>query len=189
MDSVPGKVANKSQYQELMKMLHTLQTIPTTIPSQEWLVNYMIDYGFSKFLSEWISSTLKKSGEHMTFSFDVDGAIQMFESARDGDYWLLLEEPPKGMEIDIVRTESQLTWDLDVVERLESLTSRETDESRGKVSVHVVHDSGHLDLQGSTREVVGDYDTKDRLFKSTDNVKCKEFLGQDVKVSLKLIVC
>ena len=39
------------------------------------------------------------------------------------------------MEIDIVRTKSQLSWDLDVVERLESLTIRETDESRGKVSV------------------------------------------------------
>ncbi|KAI3514262.1 hypothetical protein L1887_12582 [Cichorium endivia] len=143
LDSVPGKVENKSQYQELEKALHALLTLPSPIPSQEWLVSYMIDLGFSKFLSEWICSTLKKSGEYMTFSFDIDGAIQMFKSARDSDYWSLLEEPPKGMEIAIVRTESQLTWDQDVVERLESLASRESDESRGKVSVYVVPHSGH----------------------------------------------
>ncbi|KAI3514260.1 hypothetical protein L1887_12580 [Cichorium endivia] len=103
----------------------------------------MNNLGFSKFLSEWISNSLKKSGEHMEFSFDIDGVIQFFESARDSDYWWLLEEPPKGLEIAIVRTESQVTWDQDVVERLESLASRENDESRGKVSVHVVPRSGH----------------------------------------------
>lgn len=67
----------------------------------------------------------------------------MVVCCRESDYWSLLEETPKGMEIAIVRTESQLSWTQDVVERLESLASRESDESRGKVLVYVVSDSGH----------------------------------------------
>ncbi|KAL4571604.1 hypothetical protein LXL04_018367 [Taraxacum kok-saghyz] len=143
LDSVPGKVKNKSHYQEMEKAFHTLQTLPSSIPSQEWLVNHMNDLGFSKFLSEWISSSLKKSEKHMIFSFDINGVIQMFKSNRDSDYWALLEEPPNGIEICVVRSESRVTWDPNVVERLESLARRENDESRGKVSLHVVPRSGH----------------------------------------------
>ncbi|KAI3772465.1 hypothetical protein L6452_03651 [Arctium lappa] len=142
LDAMPGKIEN-SNYEELGKALHTLQTLPSQIPSQEWLVDHMVNLGFSKFLSEHISSNLKKSGEHETFSFNVEGVIQMFESGRDTEYWSLLEQPPKGMEIAIVRTESRVTWDPDVVERLESLAKREIDGSSGNVSVHVVPRSGH----------------------------------------------
>lgn len=42
----------------------------------------MIELGFSKSLSEWIGSNLKKSGEHETFTFNLEGAVQMFNSFR-----------------------------------------------------------------------------------------------------------
>ena len=42
----------------------------------------MIERGFSKSLSDWIGSNLKKSGEHETWSFNLEGAIQMFNSFR-----------------------------------------------------------------------------------------------------------
>lgn len=47
-----------------------------------WLVNHMMDLGFSKSLSEWIGSNLKKSGDHETWAFNLEGAVQMFNS-----YW------------------------------------------------------------------------------------------------------
>jgi hypothetical protein len=42
----------------------------------------MIQLGFSKSLSEWIGSNLKKSGEQESWAFDLKGAIQMFNSYR-----------------------------------------------------------------------------------------------------------
>jgi hypothetical protein len=45
-------------------------------------VNHMIQLGFSKSLSEWIGSNLKKSGEQESWAFDLKGAIQMFNSYR-----------------------------------------------------------------------------------------------------------
>lgn len=35
LDSVPGKVENKKHYEEIEKALHTMQTLPSPIPSQE----------------------------------------------------------------------------------------------------------------------------------------------------------
>lgn len=64
-------------------------------------------------------------------------------SFRTTDYWPLLENPPKGMEIAIVRAENSDRWDADVVQRLENLASRKVDGAGGKVSVYVLPKSGH----------------------------------------------
>ncbi|XP_071719994.1 uncharacterized protein [Rutidosis leptorrhynchoides] len=93
LDAIPGSLEHLTAYQEVGKALHTLQMLPSIIPSKE-----------------------------------------------DLDYWGVLEQPPKGTEIAIVRTENRGTWDPDVVERLESLVKR---EHTGKVSVDVVPRSGH----------------------------------------------
>lgn len=45
-------------------------------------MNHMIELGFSKSLSEWIGTNLKKDGDHETWAFNLDGAVQMFKS-----YW------------------------------------------------------------------------------------------------------
>lgn len=128
---------------EVEKVLQTLQTLPASIPSRRWLVDHMIELGFSKSLSEWMGSNLKKSGEHETWAFNLDGAVDMFNSYRETDYWPLLEHPPKEMEVSIVRAEKSDRWDTDVIQRLESLANRRADESEGKFSVHVLPNSGH----------------------------------------------
>ncbi|KAL7586927.1 uncharacterized protein LOC111902008 [Lactuca sativa] len=143
LDSVPGIVNPEETSGEVEKVLETLQGISKTIPSRKWLVDYLINLGFSKSLSEWLGTNLKKSGEHETWAFDLDGIIQMFDSYREMDYWPLLEHPPKGMEIVIVRAENSDRWDPHVTQRLESLDKKRGDESEGKVSVVVLPNSGH----------------------------------------------
>ncbi|KAF8397920.1 hypothetical protein HHK36_016846 [Tetracentron sinense] len=142
LDSVPGEV-NPEVDGEVEKVLRTLQSLPSSIPSRKWLVDNMIQLGFSKPLSEWIGSNLKKSGENETWAFDLKGAVEMFSSYREKSYWPLLDHPPKGLEITIVRAENSDRWSSDVVQQLESLASRRRDGSVGKVSVHVLPNSGH----------------------------------------------
>ncbi|CAL5387365.1 unnamed protein product [Camellia sinensis] len=143
LDSGPGKVNTENSDGEVEKVLQTLQSLPTSVPSRKWLVDHMIKLGFSKSLSEWIGSNLKKSGDHETWAFNLDGAVQMFNSYRETDYWPLLEHPPKEMEIAIVQAEKSDRWDADVIQRLESLAGRSLDECEGKFSVHVLPNSGH----------------------------------------------
>lgn len=67
----------------------------------------------------------------------------MFRLFRETSYWSLLEEPPKGTEIAILRAENSDRWELDVVQRLERLAGRVTDSSLGKLSFNVLPNSGH----------------------------------------------
>ncbi|KAI4378543.1 hypothetical protein MLD38_016007 [Melastoma candidum] len=141
LDSIPGEAYRSDG--EVEKVLQTLHGLPSILPSRKWLVNHMQELGFSRSLSEWIGSNLKKSGDHETWSFNLEGAIQMFHSYRETSYWSLLEEPPKGTEISILRAENSDRWDPDVVQRLERLAGRAKDPSFGKVSYHVLPKCGH----------------------------------------------
>ncbi|KAF2307650.1 hypothetical protein GH714_030593 [Hevea brasiliensis] len=143
LDSVPGEVSSENSDGEVEKVLKTLQSLPASLPSRKWLVNHMIELGFSKSLSEWIGSNLKKSGEQETWSFNLEGAIQMFNSYRETSYWSLLEHPPKGTEMGIVIAEKSDRWEPDVIQRLESLDNQKENGAEGKVAVHVLPNSGH----------------------------------------------
>ncbi|CAK9323025.1 unnamed protein product [Citrullus colocynthis] len=143
LDSVPGNVNPENSDGEVEKVLKTLQGLPSLIPSRKWLVNHMIELGFSKSLSEWIGSNLKKSGDHETWTFNLEGAIQMFNSFRETSYWSLLDHPPKDTQIAIVRAANSDRWSHDVVQQLENLASKGLEGCKGQVSVHVLPRSGH----------------------------------------------
>ncbi|KAF9594384.1 hypothetical protein IFM89_030986 [Coptis chinensis] len=139
LDSVPGEVEPEFNDGEVEKVLQTLQSLPSSLPSRKWLVDHMMKLGFSKPFSEWIGSNLKKSGDHETLAFNLDGAVQMFNSYREQSYWSLLEHPPEGLQVAVLRAENSDRWSPSVVQRLESLA----DNSNGKISVHLLPKSGH----------------------------------------------
>ncbi|KAM1293755.1 hypothetical protein ACFX2H_013767 [Malus domestica] len=106
-------------------------------------MNHLLELGFSKSSSQWIGSNLKKHGDHLTWAFNLDVAVQMFNSFQENCYWPLLEHPPQDMEIAVVRAEDSNRWDQDAIQQLENLATREADGSEGKVSAHVLPKSGH----------------------------------------------
>ncbi|KAJ0253526.1 hypothetical protein HA466_0111990 [Hirschfeldia incana] len=143
LDSVPGEVKAEQSDGEVEKVLMTLQSLPSPIPSRKWLVDHMVELGFSRSLSEWIGSNLKRSGDSETWAFNLDGAVQMFNSYRETSYWSLLENPPKGTEISFVIAEKSDRWDHDTTTRLERIAKQRQNVSEGKVSTHVLSNSGH----------------------------------------------
>lgn len=158
LDSVPGIVSPEKSSGEVEQVLETLQSLPSPIPSRKWLVDHMVQLGFSKSLSEWLGTNLRKSNDHETWAFNLEGAVQMFHSYREKDYWDLLEHPPKGTEISLVRAENSDRWDLDVIQRLDKLASKKRDESEGKFYLDVLPKSGHwvhVDNPKGLLEIVG----------------------------------
>ena len=69
--------------------------------------------------------------------------MPMLWYSRETSYWSLLENPPKGMEIGVVVAEKSDRWEPDVIHRLENLSKKKRDESEGKVSLHILPNSGH----------------------------------------------
>ncbi|KAI3840181.1 hypothetical protein MKW92_016704 [Papaver armeniacum] len=118
------------------EQLWVLDSVPGDVNPEEsdgevrWLVDHMMDPGFSESLSQWIGSNLKKSGDHETWAFDLQGAVEMFNS------------------YSYIRL---------CCNRLESLASRKRKESEGKVSVHLLPKSGqwvHVDNPKGLLDIV-----------------------------------
>ncbi|XP_010515726.1 PREDICTED: protein ABHD11-like isoform X2 [Camelina sativa] len=143
LDSVPGEVNAEKSDGEVEKVLKTLQSLPSPIPSRKWLVDHMIELGFTRSLSEWIGSNLKRSEDSETWAFNLDGAVQMFNSYRETSYWSLLENPPKETEISFVIAEKSDRWDHDTTKRLETIANQRQNVSEGKVATHLLRNSGH----------------------------------------------
>ncbi|CAA6663752.1 unnamed protein product [Spirodela intermedia] len=122
LDSVPGKVNAEDSDGEVEKVLRTLHSLPPLLPSRKWVVDHMLQLGFSRSLSEWIASNLKKDGEHLTWAFDLQAAIDMFRLLqvksislslslyRERGARTLLEHPPGGLEIEMVCAENSDRW-------------------------------------------------------------------------------
>lgn len=146
LDSVPGEVVTDDSDGEVEKVLSTLKFIPNPIPSRRWLVDYMRNLGFSKTLSDWLGSSLKRvdtSSEEVTWVFDVNGIVEMFNSYRKKSYWSLLQHPPQGLEISIVRAENSDRWNSAVLAQLESIANKEQSADNGRVFYHVLKNAGH----------------------------------------------
>ncbi|KAG8501153.1 hypothetical protein CXB51_003232 [Gossypium anomalum] len=144
LDSVPGEVISDNSDGEVEKVFadiakftfnSSITELRGCLCSDGGLCYHMLELGFSKSLSEWIGTNLKKAGGEETWAFNLEGA--------ELSYWSLLEHPPKGLEISIVRAEKSDRWDADVITQLERLASPEGDGSAGKISVHVLPGSGH----------------------------------------------
>ncbi|CAN6439174.1 unnamed protein product [Victoria cruziana] len=146
LDSVPHELNSVNDDLEVEKVLRTLQSLSTPLPSRRWLVEHMIKQGFSKALSEWVGSNLKidSTGKQMTWAFNLSGCVEMFDSFLQKDYWPLLEKPPKGTDVIIVRAERSDRWTPEVIQKLENLSSQGAEEANnGRVLYHVLPDAGH----------------------------------------------
>ncbi|KAJ7294829.1 hypothetical protein O6H91_Y229100 [Diphasiastrum complanatum] len=162
LDSVPGDVHEDEADGEVERVLGTIRTLPLPIPSRRWLVEHMTSLGFSKSLSDWLGTNLKRinpSSEKSIWLFNVNGIYDMFMSYRKQSYWPLLEDPPTGIKIENVRAAKSDRWTPDVISRLEQIVSKNKKESSnlGLVSYHILPDSGHwvhVDNPGGLIEIV-----------------------------------
>lgn len=146
LDSVPGEVETDDNGGEVEKVLTTMKFLPNPIPSRRWLVEYMMNLGFSKTLSDWLGSNLKRvntSSEEVTWVFDLDGIVEMFNSYRKKSYWSLLQHPPQRLEISIVRAENSDRWNSAVLSQLESVANKDQSADDGRVFYQVLKNAGH----------------------------------------------
>lgn len=127
LDSVPGEVPTQNSDGEVERVLAILKGLPKPIPSRRWLADYFVEKGFSKGLADWLGSNLKRvssTTEEMDWVFNVDGAYDMFSSYKKADYWSVLDHPPVGTHINIVRAAKSDRWTPDIIARLKEAEAK-----------------------------------------------------------------
>jgi len=136
LDTVPGDVRTDPNVADHpSSLIDTLLKIPLPIRSPNVLVEQLRHEGFSFGVAAWVATnlTLDGSGTY-TWTFDLNGIKEMYDSYENSDLWNVIERPPQGLSIDFVRAErSTFRWAGADHHRIES----------NGAQVHVLENAGH----------------------------------------------
>ncbi|DBA71709.1 TPA: hypothetical protein ACH3X2_001158 [Trebouxia sp. C0005] len=107
LDSNIGKVTlNKDAPSDVDRVIREVKGLQHPIASREWLYKFMEDQGYSLGLRLWMGSNLVPDGQgKLKWGFNIEGASDMYQSYRESSYWDLVQQPPKGTALHVVRAE------------------------------------------------------------------------------------
>ena len=144
LDSVPGKVVDpgpNTTSGEVLQVLRAVSEIPLPLTSREQLVEEVERRGHGgKVFQQWLASNLrlKRPGEY-EWTFNVEGAKELFDSYLQSEYWDVLENPPgREGEIHVVKAMKGGRWRGAMAQKLDHVAA----ESDGHRTV--VHEMGHV---------------------------------------------
>ena len=74
-----------------------------SMPCREWLYKHLEERGFSSGFRQWMGSNLVADKGQFSWTFDIKCAKELYQSYQDNEYWDLVQSPPAGVQLNIVR--------------------------------------------------------------------------------------
>jgi pimeloyl-ACP methyl ester carboxylesterase len=151
LDTVPGDVWCEAGDHPRDTINHA-RTIPMPIPTRKHLVDSLVGAGFTLPGAQWMTTNLTpapppaENGE-LTWTFDLEGIVDMYASYEATDLWPMLETQPRGLEVDFVRAEtSAFVWTPEDVARIEAHGARVHFLPNSSHWVHIDNPEGLLEI-------------------------------------------
>mgnify|MGYP000921769586 FL=1 len=138
LDASPAPWAGQpEQDAEVVAVMQALQAIPLPMASREQLSATLMAQGFSRSLALWMTTNLKREGQGYGWRFDLDACREMIADYFRADLWEVIEHPPAGLRIDLVRAGRNPRWTEAELRRLRELAAE------GTIGFHTLQDAGH----------------------------------------------
>ncbi|HEX2165840.1 MAG TPA: alpha/beta hydrolase [Longimicrobiales bacterium] len=101
-------------------MLELLESLPRRFDSRDELVSMMMERGQPKMLAQWMATNLVSDDGGYRWRFDFDSIRELLLSFFDTDAWDVVETPPEGTEIHLVKAEDSRILSGAALERAEA---------------------------------------------------------------------
>ncbi|KAG1667524.1 hypothetical protein FOA52_013714 [Chlamydomonas sp. UWO 241] len=121
LDSQPGKVPeNLEAASGVARVLDVVHRVRLPVASRQALLDVLKnEHGLPEALSQWLGSNLISDDTRgQRWSFNVAGAAAMYHSYRLIDRWDVIESPPPGAEVHMVRGQLSDRFSPDMVARM-----------------------------------------------------------------------
>lgn len=139
LDAPPGRSdeeATVAEAREVERVIATLETIPMPAGTRDEVTSALFYDGLSTELTSWMGSNLVRTERGLVWHFDLVALKEMLHAYRALDLWPVLEDPPNGVRLRVLRAGRSDRWDPSMIERLDAVASHP------EVEVHVL-DAGH----------------------------------------------
>lgn len=118
------------------QMLDVLRAVPGPFAERGEAVRQLEQRGVARPTAQWISTNLEREGDTLRWRLDLDVMEQLLRDFFATDLWDVVEAPPEGVEIHVVRASESSVLGPDSVERVRAAASS------GRVHYHEV-EGGH----------------------------------------------
>jgi len=134
LSAVPHEERGTSQ---VARVIEAVAAIPVPVQRRSEVAEILRNRGFSRSLAGWMSTNLRDADGGWTWSFDPEGVRALLQDYWSRDEYDLLETPPGGVHIDLVRAVDSDRWSPAELERMAGLGGLP------HVSRHLLADAGH----------------------------------------------
>lgn len=115
------------------QMLEIIRNTPREFTSRDQLIDILGQSGVAKPTAQWMATNLENEGGVYRWRFDFDSIEALLRDFFKEDMWSVLESPPAGCEIHLVKAEESSVLSATAVARVE-----EIGRSNGQVFLHRV---------------------------------------------------
>ena len=118
------------------RVIATLRQIPQPLATRQDVVAQFRQRGFPDSIGQWMTTNVRQTSAGYRWVFDLDAIDEMLASYLATDTWPILEAPPPGVRIDVIRAERSRRWPPEVLARFAAINN-------GRTHLHMLPDSGH----------------------------------------------
>ena len=135
MDSVPGA---RTPAGSAWRMLEVLEAHPGPFPDRESAVRAVVSEGFSLPVAQWMTTNVERDEEGAyRWRLRSDDVRSLLKDFFEADFWSLIESPPPGLEVHVVKARESSLLDEEDRRRVEK-----AERAHGSAHLHVL-DGGH----------------------------------------------
>lgn len=148
LDATPGTVrAGGNGEDHPAELIEALAEMPNEVPSRRFVINALQKKGFSAGVAQWMTTNLRSVESSVSaafsWSFDLQGISDMYQSYETTNLWQIVENVPQGVHCNFLRAERSLhRWAYEDVQRIHLAETLAATEGAG-VEMHVLEDAGH----------------------------------------------
>lgn len=136
LDAVPALAQDEDQSpQSVERVLAALRDVPMPLPARQSLIGELAHRGMPMAIGQWQTTNLQPTANGYVWKTDLDAVEAMLRSYFATDSWPVLEQPPAGVALHVVRAGQSDRWTPALLERLAGCPPA--------VTVHVLPDAGH----------------------------------------------
>lgn len=106
------------------RMLERLEASPPSFADRDAGVRWIVEGGFDEATARWMATNLERRGDAFRWRLDAAGLRAMLDDFLATDAWDVVENPPPGAEIHVVRARSGSILSSADAGRLERLAAR-----------------------------------------------------------------
>jgi pimeloyl-ACP methyl ester carboxylesterase len=136
LDSNPGTQMVEATH-EIRAVIRAVRAVRTPILARADVVRQIREQGLSNGLAQWMTTNLRRRGQHYEWAFDLDAIEQLLLDYFVQDLWPFVEAPKTAPEIHLVIAERSDRWSQEMRERSRGLPAS------SNTHVHELPDAGH----------------------------------------------